>query len=662
MNIKINLIRKTFFLIVVFILFYFQFIGKISIFQNNFVKADNVGITYYVSNTGSDSNSGISESFAFKTIQKAIDVIPDNAAGYQVLVLPGTYLNSDDYAYATGGLIENKHGEAGKEMIVRAYDINNKPVIISKSSGFRLVNSSYVIIEGFEIENYINAGISVNISDNIILRNNFIHVGFEGLCTATDGLPKCEADGSGVGRPKGRKDKNGDYFRVYEYGQNIGVYVCKSQNNIIELNRIENTDEGIYIGSAGEIVAKNCDSSAYPARLWTSGNRIDNNIINNSFNEGIEIKPDAIRSIVSNNLLKNSAGDEIAAIEVRSAYNRVFGNVIYGDNIFSKVGIRMIGESACSNPVNDEQGNSMKLYPKLNDSGYKCSFSNNVEGNYIYYSQGGNWMPAISSHETSENNVINHNTIVGGNDFGIIGDSPKTLITNNLILGDRSEKKAILTQFLGVLIESDFNAFYPSFTPLGSCMVSIRGENVLCQNDIEASYESNSIFMKTLPSGSYSSIDSPLNISSECSFLNLSDVSLDSLASRIIDCSKPLSNNFGVEIVDSAKDGTNIGAWQEVAPVFSPTPAPTLTGISVPVCIEAKVYKDGVLVTDFNNILSGDVIQLAVSSSNANKARFRVNGGSWVETMVTNSVGEYYIDYAVSVSEGIFFVDVQVSQ
>lgn len=46
-------------------------------------------VTYYVSTTGSDSNTGLTSSKAFKTIQKAVNTI--SVAGSSIYVAPGTY-------------------------------------------------------------------------------------------------------------------------------------------------------------------------------------------------------------------------------------------------------------------------------------------------------------------------------------------------------------------------------------------------------------------------------------------------------------------------------------------------------------------------------------------------------------------------------------------
>jgi parallel beta-helix repeat protein len=509
-----------------------------------------------VSPTGSDTGPGTFEQ-PYRSIQRAVDAI--DGPGDRVLVMPGEYRSNSTYTY-DAIVIEGKNGLPGQEIVIRGFDLNNRPVIINRSNGFRIVDSSYLILEGFEITDTINSGIALDLSNNIVVRNNYIHFGFTGLCQPGEGLPQCKADGSGIGNPKGRKDNLGNYLLEHDGKQNPGIYLCKSWENRVAENVVEYADEGIYVGSAGEISAGTCSTNDTP-RTWASGNIIENNLVNTTLNEGIELKPDAIRTVVRDNLLKNTAGVEIGGIEVRSAYNEIFGNVIFGDNQFSKTGIRLVDESTCTTPPNDEFGNSMRIYP--DPTGFLCAFQNSVHHNFIYYSQGSDYVPAINNHAKSAGNTIDHNTIVGGNDFGIISDAVSSSITNNLIIGSRGTKRALLNQAVASRpLISDFNAFYPNRNSTGSCNESIAGVTVACENGLNSTYEVNSIFMASDPVGSLQPARSPIKIDAECSALSLSQLPVQSLKNTIIACSHPLTNEFGLQIVNQASDGANIGAGQ----------------------------------------------------------------------------------------------------
>ncbi|MDO9087602.1 MAG: right-handed parallel beta-helix repeat-containing protein [Anaerolineaceae bacterium] len=512
---------------------------------------------FYVSQTGSDSNPGTLDR-PFKSIQYAINLA--NNPGDLILVMPGEY-HSTSTQSNDSFRIENKNGLPNQEIIIRAYDPTQKPVIVNRSAGFRIVNSSYVIIDGFEFKDFINTGIAIYLSNNVIIKNNYMHLSFEGLCKSGEGLPKCKSDGSGTGQIKGRIDNLGNYILEHDGSQNTGIYMCKSQNNLLYGNRIEHVDEGIYIGTAGQINTNSC-GTGYPPRTWATGNVVENNIIFEAMNEGIELKPDAIRTIVKDNLLKNSAGLEIVAIDIRSAYNDVSGNVIFGDNQFSKTGIRTVDETLCTNPPNDEFGNSMLLYPK--STGYICSFRNIIHHNYIYYSQGDNYLPAINNHIKSAANTIDHNTIVGGNDFGIISDAISSSITNNLIIGYRGTKASFITQTTTYKpATSDYNAYYPNKKITGSCTIAIAGVTIFCESGQNSIFEVHSIFMPSNPIGSFQPATSPLKIDGECAPSYLSTLSLEELKETIISCSKPLDNAYGNLIVNKASDNTNIGASQQ---------------------------------------------------------------------------------------------------
>ena len=506
---------------------------------------------YYVSTSGSDANPGTFES-PFLTIQHAIDLAND--PGDLILVMPGEYRSSSYFR------IENKNGLPGQEIVIRAFDPNQKPMIINHYAGFRVINSSYVTIDGFEFKDYIATGVAVYLSDNITIQNNYMHLSFEGICQSGEGLPKCKPDNAGLGQVKGRVDDSGNYILEHDGSQNTGIYMCKTVDSLISGNKIEHTDEGIYIGTAGQITTNSCGTS-YEPQTWSSGNVVENNIIFEAMNEGVELKPDAIRTTVRNNVLKNSAGQEFASIEIRSAYNDVYGNVIFGDNQYSRTGIRLVDETLCTNPPNDEFGNSMLLYPK--STGYICNFGNLVHHNYIYYMQGTNSVPAINNHVNSAGNTLDHNTVVGGRDYGIISSAVSSIITNNLIVGDRGTTASLFSQVASYKpVISDYNAFYPSQKYNGSCTVIITGESIICENGLNDFYEANSVFMPSSPLGTFQPATSPIKIDGECSPSSLSSLPLEELGAAITSCSIPLDNAYGNQIVNNASDGTTIGASQ----------------------------------------------------------------------------------------------------
>ena len=118
---------------------------------------------YYVSNSGLNSNSGVSLVDAFLTIQHAADTV---VAGDTVFVENGVYAGFD---------LRNKSGTSGSPIVFKAL---GSSVLINLSGpirddGINIENADYIIIDGF-ISNDMPGngnGIRVVVSDNCIVRN-----------------------------------------------------------------------------------------------------------------------------------------------------------------------------------------------------------------------------------------------------------------------------------------------------------------------------------------------------------------------------------------------------------------------------------------------------------------------------------------------------------
>ncbi|SNT27563.1 parallel beta-helix repeat (two copies) [Noviherbaspirillum humi] len=99
--------------------------------------------TLYVSPTGSDGNSGLSETEAFKTIQRAHDL---SQPGDQVLVMNGTY----NFANVT---TIKRSGNASAWISYKAYPGHTPVMNVGTNSwgGFTVAGASYILIEGFTL-------------------------------------------------------------------------------------------------------------------------------------------------------------------------------------------------------------------------------------------------------------------------------------------------------------------------------------------------------------------------------------------------------------------------------------------------------------------------------------------------------------------------------
>lgn len=94
-------------------------------------------------------------------------------------------------------------------------------------------------------------------------------------------------------------------------------------------------------------------------------------------------------------------------------------------------------------------------------------------------------------------------------------------------------------------------------------------------------------------------------------------------------------------------------------PTATPTDTPTPTNLVGGQCLAIRVYYNGVAINPFS-LRAGDTIELAVSGTNATKARIRVNGGVWTETTQKNTTNEYYITYTLPLNIFEFTVEAEV--
>jgi len=138
-----------------------------------------MGTIYYVSNSGSDSNSGTSSSSPWKSVAKAVSFEPNLRAGDCVL-------------FERGGVwseqlnISNLQGTQSAPITFGNYGSGNLPVIDGGSTRlYGIVDakangnaaSSYVTIDGFEVRNATRGGIIFSMlpQPGITIQNNYVH-------------------------------------------------------------------------------------------------------------------------------------------------------------------------------------------------------------------------------------------------------------------------------------------------------------------------------------------------------------------------------------------------------------------------------------------------------------------------------------------------------
>src|SRR3989344_4480930 len=135
---------------------------------------------YYVSNSGSDSNSG-SRSQPFKTIQKA-----------------ATGIMSGDTVYVRAGIYQekvsiNKSGSSSSPTVFTSYQ-GETAVIDGSNLTFSNIyvplvniNGSYIVFKNFELKNSKGRGIQVGGSKNHIFGNNVHHSWKNGIYVTGSG-------------------------------------------------------------------------------------------------------------------------------------------------------------------------------------------------------------------------------------------------------------------------------------------------------------------------------------------------------------------------------------------------------------------------------------------------------------------------------------------
>jgi hypothetical protein len=123
------------------------------------------GLTYYVDTaTGADTNTGLTELLAFKTLTKAATVVN---AGDTVLIKPGTY---------NGHISLTRSGIATNYITFKAFDTSNKPKLVGPGNSTSTidVSGSYIRLAYLDISNGLY-GIDVTSGQYILVDNVFLH-------------------------------------------------------------------------------------------------------------------------------------------------------------------------------------------------------------------------------------------------------------------------------------------------------------------------------------------------------------------------------------------------------------------------------------------------------------------------------------------------------
>ena len=253
---------------------------------------------YYVSNSGNDTNNGLTLNLSWATLQYAANKV---AAGDCVLVANGTYT----------GFYISASGNSGNSIVFKALGSGvtiNQPNGTT-NDGINIEGGNWIVIEGFRVVNQPRTGIRVVNADHCVIRKNY-----------------CD-NNSRWGILTGFAENI-----IIEYNECLnsqvehGIYFSNSADNpIIRYNKCHhNNANGIHM---------NGDISLGGDGIITNA-RVEGNIIyENGVAGGSGINCDGVsNSIFLNNLLYSNHASGISLYKIDggagSSNNKVYNNTI----------------------------------------------------------------------------------------------------------------------------------------------------------------------------------------------------------------------------------------------------------------------------------------------------------------------------------------------
>jgi len=262
----------------------------------------------YVSTSGSDSNPG-TVAAPFRTITYAYSKA---GAGTTILVAPGTYAD-----YTSGwGLHLGSSGTASSPIVLES-QVRGGAVIDGQNASDRnegiYIDGSYNVVEGFEIKNGPNGGISIWGNGNQILNCEIDHNGNPAY-TGTNGHDGLYEDQSLSGNVFA-----GNY--IHDNGRTGG----------------SNLDHGMYLCGSGELVVNNVsirnDSSGLQIAGYTtvSNMKVYNNVFAWNGSEGVIIWMNMSGVDIKNNIIYDNAIYGVHYYAATGSGVVIDHNLVYGN-------------------------------------------------------------------------------------------------------------------------------------------------------------------------------------------------------------------------------------------------------------------------------------------------------------------------------------------
>jgi parallel beta-helix repeat protein len=291
--------------------------------------------TYYVSESGSNSNNGLTPQTAFGTLQFAADLV---SAGDSVLVLEGNYVGFDI----------RTDGSNNSPIVFRAIESN---VVIDQPNsetpdGINIENTSWIVIDGFEVMDQPRAGIRAAVSDFVTIKNNYCHNNYRwGIFTGfTDDI---------------LIENNSCSFSEDEHG----IYLSNSSDRAIIRNNHSFNNNGCGIHMNGDI---SMGGDGIISNAVVEGNIIHDN----GYGGGSAINMDGVQdSEIFNNLIYNNHATGIAMYQIdggdASKNNKVYNNTV----------IQPSDGRWCIISVNGSTGNTLHNNILINHHSFRGSIS-----------------------------------------------------------------------------------------------------------------------------------------------------------------------------------------------------------------------------------------------------------------------------------------------
>lgn len=254
--------------------------------------------TYHVAPGGNDANNGLSQATAFATIQHGADLA---VAGDSVVVHAGSY---------QGFAAMDNSGTSGAPIVFLGDDADiTSPCAYNDQDGINVENVSWVVIEGFTVNDMPRTGIRNVLSDHVTIRANSCHSNYKwGILCGFAEHAIIEYNTC-----SGSEDEHGIYFSN------------SADDPIICWNHcFDNNANGIHM---------NGDESMGGDGIISNAQVYGNTIHGNGVGGGSGINCDGvINSVFYNNLLYDNHASGISLYRIDgggpSTNNKVFNNTI----------------------------------------------------------------------------------------------------------------------------------------------------------------------------------------------------------------------------------------------------------------------------------------------------------------------------------------------